>query len=79
MEKTVSNQFAFQFLDNPKNALLFVGYADPASPGGLIRHAERGDLITLDPDQAPVELQCDVEVFDFSGHSPEYRRDRKSA
>ena len=69
-EKTVSNQFARQFIDNPKNALLFVGYTDAATPGARIRRAKRGDLVDLDPERSPVRLDCDVEVFDFSGHAP---------
>jgi Cft2 family RNA processing exonuclease len=69
-EKTVSNQFARKFIDNPKNALLFVGYADPATPGARIRRAQRGDLIDLDPELSKIRLECDVEVFDFSGHAP---------
>ena len=49
-EKTVSNQFArLGFLENRKNSLFFVGYADPASPGGRLRHAVPGDKILLDP------------------------------
>ena len=68
-EKTVSNKFAFEFLDNPRNSILFVGYADPDSPAGKIKAATRGDLIQLDPDHAPMELNCDVYQFDFSGHA----------
>ena len=69
-EKTVSNQFAFSFLDNPRNAVLFVGYAAEETPARMILEAEKEDLITLDPEQAPVELKCDVQRFDFSGHAP---------
>jgi predicted metal-dependent RNase len=68
-EKTVSNSFARGFLDNPKNALLFVGYADPDSPAGHIRSGNHGDLIHLDPEQAPVQFNCSMDVFDFSGHA----------
>lgn len=69
-EKTVSNQVARAgFLENPKNALLFVGYADPASPAGHIRAAARGDEVVLDAKHSPATLRCDVEVFDFSGHA----------
>ncbi|MFK7911956.1 MAG: MBL fold metallo-hydrolase [Akkermansiaceae bacterium] len=68
-EKTVSNNFARGFITNPKNSLLFVGYADPATPAGHIRAGERGDLINLDPEQDPVQFNCPVEVFDFSGHA----------
>ncbi|MDB9742059.1 MBL fold metallo-hydrolase, partial [Akkermansiaceae bacterium] len=68
-EKTVSNEFARTFINNPRNSLLFVGYADPDSPAGKIRKAQRGDLVTLDPDKEDVKLDCDLHVFDFSGHS----------
>ena len=68
-EKTVSNKFAFEFIDNPKNSLLFVGYADPDSPAGKIRAAKKGDPILLDQNLAPVELPCEVHEFDFSGHA----------
>lgn len=68
-ENTISNKFAHSFLDNPRNTLVFVGYADPESPAGKIRQAKKGDLIQLDPNQPPIELHCDVEEFDFSGHA----------
>jgi Cft2 family RNA processing exonuclease len=68
-EKTTSNDMAFQFLDNPKNALLMVGYADPASPAGAILKAKQGDPVTLDQSLAPITLKCRVEHYDFSGHA----------
>ncbi len=68
-EKTVSNIFAQHFLQNPKNGLVFVGYADPASPAGRIRTATTGDIIQLDPLNEPLALHCPVDVFDFSGHA----------
>ncbi|MBK1790360.1 MBL fold metallo-hydrolase [Persicirhabdus sediminis] len=68
-EKTVSNNFAKSFIDNPKNSLLFVGYADPESPAGVIRASERGDYIKLDPESEAVKFDCDMDVFDFSGHA----------
>lgn len=69
-EKTVSNEFARHgFLENPKNALFFVGYTDPDSPGGRIRTAGEGDKVVLDPAHPPVRLLCERRVFDFSGHA----------
>jgi predicted metal-dependent RNase len=69
-EKTVSNQFARHFINNPKNCLLFVGYTDPSTPGARIKGAPRGQAIDLDPELPPIVLDCDVETFDFSGHAP---------
>ncbi|GAA5494913.1 ribonuclease TTHA0252 [Rubritalea halochordaticola] len=68
-EKTISNNFAQFFINNPKNSLLFVGYADPESPAGKIRQTRRGDIVRLNPENDPVVLDCPVEVFDFSGHA----------
>jgi Cft2 family RNA processing exonuclease len=69
-EKTVSNNFARQgVLENPKHGLFFVGYADPETPGGRIRTAKPGDSVLLDPAHPPVTLNCEVRIFDFSGHS----------
>ncbi|MBJ06015.1 MAG: hypothetical protein CMO40_02700 [Verrucomicrobiaceae bacterium] len=69
-EKTTSNGFARGFIDKPENMLLFVGYADPDSPGGKIRAARPGEAIRLDDSLPEVELHCQVEVYDFSGHAP---------
>jgi len=70
-EKTVSNNFArLGVLENPKHGLFFVGYADPETPGGKIRAASHGDLVSLDAALPPVQLKCELRAFDFSGHSP---------
>jgi Cft2 family RNA processing exonuclease len=69
-ENTVSNLFARTgILENKKHGLFFVGYADPASPGGKIRAAATGEHVVLDPRHGAVPLNCDVRVFDFSGHA----------
>ncbi|MEP4078323.1 MBL fold metallo-hydrolase [Haloferula sp.] len=69
-ENTVSNGFARAgFLENKKNSLLFVGYADPDSPAGHIRAAKPGDKIVLDKRCPPVPFNAEMEVFDFSGHA----------
>jgi predicted metal-dependent RNase len=69
-ENTVSNIFARQgILENKKHGLFFVGYADPETPGGRIRKAQTGDSVLLDPAYPPVNLNCEMRIFDFSGHS----------
>ena len=68
-EKTLSNSFARHMLSDPKNLLVFVGYADPDSPAGKIREANPGDTVQLSPDIAPQPLTCRVEKYNFSGHA----------
>jgi predicted metal-dependent RNase len=70
-EHTVSHRFARRILSSPEHALLFVGYADSATPGGKILAAGQGGRIQLNqdsPHETPIE--CEVHRFDFSGHSP---------
>lgn len=69
-EHTVSNDFAYHFISNPKNALCFVGYADPDSPAGQILASTHGSPIKLARDHPPVQLNCEFSQFDFSGHAP---------
>lgn len=67
--KTLSNIFARRVIEDPKHSIFFVGYADPESPAGLIRAAKPGDLVTLDPDEPPQRLACNIEQFQFSAHA----------
>lgn len=71
-ENTVSNKFAHHFLPDPNNAILFVGYADPGTPGGRILAAEPGEKVSLNDHGSGRRLgvHCRVEKFDFSGHAP---------
>jgi len=68
-ENTLSNVFGNRFIGDPANALFFVGYADPASPGGKIRHATHGEPFVLDPRHAAAKLECALDTFDFSAHA----------
>jgi Cft2 family RNA processing exonuclease len=67
-EKTTSNIFARGFLQNPVNSLLFVGYAEPSTPAGVIKAASSGEVIRLDGTHK-IQLNCVVDEFDFSGHA----------
>src|SRR5438045_3198450 len=67
--KTLSNIFARRLVGVPQHSILFVGYADPESPGGILRSAKTGDNISLDPDEPPQTLRCHIEQFQFSAHA----------
>ena len=68
-EHTLSNKFAQRMLADARNAVFFVGYADPDSPAGKLRAAKPGEMVTLDEENPPVPRNAQVEVFDFSAHS----------
>lgn len=67
--KTLSNIFARRIIDDPRHSIFFVGFADPLSPGGVLRAAQPGDQISLDPELPPQELRCNIETFQFSAHA----------
>src|SRR5207249_5279404 len=66
--KTLSNIFARRVVEVPQHSILFVGYADPESPGGILRAAKNGDAVSLDPDEPSQTLRCHIERFQFSAH-----------
>ncbi len=68
-EGTISNEFARRFVTQPNNAVAFVGYTDPKTPGWRLRHAQPGDLVCLDEKRPPVEVRARLESFDFSAHA----------
>ena len=70
VEKTLSNVVARQFLSRAENAIFFVGYADPDSPGGRLRGMGNGGNISLGPDHPEEPVRCQVEAFNFSAHAP---------
>ena len=67
--KTLSNTFARQIVSDPRHSIFFVGYAEPKTPAGILRAANPGDQVTLDPDAPPQELRCNIETFQFSAHA----------
>lgn len=68
-ENTLSNIFARKVLPDPSQYLFFVGYADPSSPGGVVRNASQGEHVQLDSHGAPVPFLCHREIFTLSAHA----------
>jgi Cft2 family RNA processing exonuclease len=67
--KTLSNIFARRLLENPQHSIFFVGYADTLSPAGVLRNAQPGEEVALDPDEPPQRVRCHIEQFQFSAHA----------
>jgi Cft2 family RNA processing exonuclease len=67
--KTLSNIFARRVLEDPKHSVFFVGYADPASPAGVLRIAQPGQEVALDPAEPPQRVRCNLKQFQFSAHA----------
>ena len=69
ISKTLSNVFARRIIENPLHSIFFVGYANPESPAGLLRQADQGGEVALDPDKPPQPIRCNIEQFQFSAHA----------
>src|SRR5438132_8648745 len=67
--KTLSNIFARRVVENPQHSILFVGYADPQSPAGVLRNTHPGDQVVLDSDEPPQQVRCNLNQFQFSAHA----------
>ncbi|MEO5719073.1 MAG: MBL fold metallo-hydrolase, partial [Chthoniobacterales bacterium] len=67
--KTLSNIFARRLLDQPEHSIFFVGYADPASPAGILRRAPANEMVSLDEDEPAQRLLCQLDEFQFSAHA----------
>ncbi len=68
-EKTLSNSFARHFVSDRNATILFVGYADPESPAGILRATKPGGIVQLNPSLPPQPLLCHTDVFNFSAHA----------
>jgi Cft2 family RNA processing exonuclease len=67
--KTLSNIFARRILENPRHSIFFVGYADSESPAGILRDAQSGQPVMLDPDEPAQPVRCQIDKFQFSAHA----------
>jgi Cft2 family RNA processing exonuclease len=67
--KTLSNIFARRVVEDSRHSILFVGYADPESPAGILRKAKPGDMVGLDPEEPAQPVRCNLQQFQFSAHA----------
>lgn len=68
-EKTGSNLMAQSILPREQDAIFFVGYCDPESPGGRLKATPRGERVTLDDEKGPQPVNCEVASFDLTAHA----------
>src|SRR5256885_5058576 len=67
--KTLSNIFAQRIVDVPRHSVLFVGYADPESPAGILKHSSANEDVKIDPEKPAQRVRCHVDQFQFSAHA----------
>ncbi len=70
VEETLSNLFASRMVSSERDAVIFMGYQSPDSPGFHLLKAFRDKDRSFRFDDEDVELQCKaIEIMNFSGHA----------
>ena len=69
VEKTPAWRIAANVLDHKENAVFFVGYCDPDTPGGHLLAARQGDTILFETSNVKAKLKARIERFELSGHA----------
>jgi Cft2 family RNA processing exonuclease len=69
VENTPSYTLASCLLGGAKNAICFVGYADPDTPGGELQRANQGQEFLFEANHVKTKIRCAIERFELSGHA----------
>lgn len=68
-ENTAAHDLAVRMMGDPKQAILFVGYADPETPGGRLKAAKPGHKFIFSPGAGEMECNCEIGDFDLTAHA----------
>jgi Cft2 family RNA processing exonuclease len=68
-EHTASHNLAMRMIGDEHQAIFFVGYADPDTPGGRLKASKPGQTFILSPSAGEVTRRCEVEDFDLTAHA----------
>jgi Cft2 family RNA processing exonuclease len=68
-EKTAAHDLALRMIGDERQAIFFVGYADPQTPGGRLKAAKPGETFLFSPSGGEVARRCEVQDFDLTAHA----------
>jgi Cft2 family RNA processing exonuclease len=68
-ENTAAHNLAMRMMGDPNQAIFFVGYADPDTPGGRLKAAKQGETFTFSPSAGQATKLCEVGEFDLTAHA----------
>ena len=71
-EHTASHDLALRMIGDERQAIFFVGYADPDTPGGRLKASRPGETFLLSPIAGQVTRRCEVADFDLTAHANRY-------
>jgi Cft2 family RNA processing exonuclease len=68
-ENTAAHELALRMIGDERQAIYFVGYADPDTPGGRLKAARAGETFLFSASGGEVTRRCDVQDFDLTAHA----------
>ena len=68
-ENTTAYDLARRMVGDPRHGIFFVGYADPATPGGRLKAATAGETFHYSDSAGDLAKRCDVRDLDFTAHA----------
>jgi Cft2 family RNA processing exonuclease len=68
-ENTAAYTLALRMIGDPHQAIFFVGYTDPDTPGGRLKAAKHGETFLFSPSGGEVTKLCEIEDFDLTAHA----------
>jgi len=68
-EHTAAHELALRMIGDETQAIFFVGYTDPDTPGGRLKAAKHGETFLLSASGGEVTRWCEIEDFDLTAHA----------
>jgi len=68
-EHTAAHDLAARMIGDERQAIFFVGYADPDTPGGRLKAARPGQTFVFSGSAGEVTRRCEVQDFDLTAHA----------
>jgi len=68
-ENTAAHDLAKRMAGDEKQAIFFVGYADPSTPGGRMKAAKQGETFVFSPSAGQVTRKCEIQDYDLTAHA----------
>jgi Cft2 family RNA processing exonuclease len=68
-EKTAAHDLALRMMNDERNAIFFVGYADPDTPGGRLKAAKQGETFFFSQSGGQATRLCESDDFDLTAHA----------
>lgn len=68
-ENTAAHDLAVRMIGDEQQAIFFVGYTDPDTPGGRLKAAKPGETFLFSPSAGEITKRCEVQDFDLTAHA----------